>query len=831
MQYDKRLAVPVGSAAEWPAERGSAGPGNRQASREGPILMRWPLQTTTRWLCGVVVLAAAASAEGRVIGRIVHAGYPASMGHVVREGAWFPVVVDLSLDGQAAFDGYLRVGQPDKDGDIACDRVPVQLRADPGAPRRYVLYAVAPPRTAGELSITVDVLDSEGTVVELFSEAAGELARTLKPPQPPLYVPHVDGYVILELSGRGAGRITALVSPDQYDKYDRPIVLAHIQPEDLPDRWLGLEMVDCVVWEAADATELSLAQVDALVHWVRQGGVLMVAAARTADTLAKSEALDPILPVRVGPVVAAAKLPVLRRRLLNVPWSEEDQNWESFEERLPVLRCETRPGAETVVREEQLDATVVARWGVGRGRVVFVGAELRDLFRGRGTSPVEFFKRSLHLRRPRYRPEDYPEPGELFGPLENVVGFRRSTGLYLLGAVLFSIVYVGVATFGSWAFLRGRGWTRQAWSVFGVVAAVGSVLSLLAVGGMRGVGRTLHQLSVVDAWVGRPEATASVYLGLKTGTYSRLDLWLPADYTHEQEPQATGCFLKPMPSGATALAPSGSYADPIRYRLVPASGEVHDVPVRATLKQFEGRWAGRLRRTVEAEVRVREWADRSDDLVDTDEEPVVARGVGPGSTITNHLDQALTSCFILHPLRNVFVGPVDQTPRSPQIRVFPIGDIGAGEQIDLAERMYATRGSRSGGRVPVKTWSRWTLGESIRNWGAEVRGVLAGGSDVAPNVDLALHEAALMLLSVLGEHNPVDVQGKFGRGYDYRRRHCRQLDRSDELTTDVVMLVGFTAEQGPVTLCTRAGGGGAYKPLLADRAYTMYRFLIPVEGP
>lgn len=62
---------------------------------------------------------------------------------------------------------------------------------------------------------------------------------------------------------------------------------------------------------------------------------------------------------------------------------------------------------------------------------------------------------------------------------------------------------------------------------------------------------------------------------------------------------------------------------------------------------------------------------------------------------------------------------------------------------------------------------------------------------------------------------------------DFWRRPCRQLDRCDQLTTDRMMLIGFATDQGPVTLCTRTGNR-SFKPLRAERAYTVYRFSIPV---
>ncbi|MCH7814078.1 MAG: hypothetical protein IID40_08665, partial [Planctomycetes bacterium] len=429
-------------------------------------------------LCGLIapclVGLTSAPASGRVLGRVVHVGFPSLRGHVVRPGAWVPVAVELSLEGQDSFEGALRVEQPDQDGDLVYDEVPVQLHGV-AASRRYVLYCLAQPTSGRPTSFEVELLDATGAVVEVISD--GEVARSIRPGQPPQ--PLSDrAYLILSLTSGQKGSLTYLTTPDQLDKFDREMVVAHLEPDELPDRWHGLEMVDCIVWDRADATDLTGPQLDALAAWVRQGGLLMMAAARTADTLAASKQLAPLLPVDIGRVISTRKLPTLRGKLLGARPPERaeasDDEWDEadpedgeidnyYPKPLPVVRCATADGAETVLFEKELGATIIARRRLGRGAVVFVGAELAHLMNADGIRPVEFYKATLQLRGPRGPGVELSPPSaNLFATLSGTVGFRRSTGLYLLGALLFSIVYVGGATFGSWAFLRARGWTRHA---------------------------------------------------------------------------------------------------------------------------------------------------------------------------------------------------------------------------------------------------------------------------------------------------------------------------------------------------------------------------------
>jgi hypothetical protein len=339
---------------------------------------------------------------------------------------------------------------------------------------------------------------------------------------------------------------------------------------------------------------------------------------------------------------------------------------------------------------------------------------------------------------------------------------------------------------------------------------------------MRGGTRTLHQLSIVDATVGYPEATATAYFGLKTPTHSLLDVWLPSDYAQQTEPTRTECFLKPMPSPAEMFSPSAGYADPARYQLVPASAELRKVPIRATLKQFEGRWAGQLRRSLEADIRV---ASRPRPR------GVAAPEIQRGSTITNNLGHDLTNCYLIQSWDNAFTAAGLQR-RLPgrDILVHRLGAIADGEQIDVAQRAYFD--PETGGQRAVEDWISQTLGEFQIEWAygfSDLLGMLGRRSDVVEDAGLEPHQNALLVLSTLSEHDPRNLGGEQIRvaGVDFPRRHCRQLDRSDNLTTDQIMLVGFAKDQGPVTLCTRTGDR-AYKPLFAERAYTMYRFSIPV---
>ncbi len=778
-----------------------------------------------KWIAlGVAIFGVAGSpASGQVVGRVVHVGFPTSYGDSVRTGGWAPVIVDLSLRGADHFNGYLRVAQRDKDGDLPYDQVKVLLQADSSPQRRYVLYCVVGPAADSGGLIRIEVLNEDGEAVRVASEGDPSLSDALMPAQMPERLQD-DSRLILSLSNGAVGKIAFLEGEDQKDKFDGLIRVAHLRPEDLPDRWVGLDAVDGIVWDGATATDLTGNQIEALSTWVRHGGKLLIAAAKTTDTLMQEERLAALLPVKVTSVANQKTLTQLTAKLFNAGPGA----FEGYKQPIPTALCEAKQGASVLVLEDDGDAVLAARHFFGRGVVTFVGAELSDLMQETGLSPIEFFKRTLQLRQLRSGVDTPPNVAPLFPYLEQTTGFRRSTGLYLLAALLFSIVYVGVSTFGSWAFLRSRSWTRHAWSAFAVVAGGAAVLSLVAVQAMRGVGQSLQQLTIVDAQVGQSEAMATAYFGLKTAIHSFPDVWMPADYTAEEKPGSSACCLKPLPSGNQSRSASDGYTDPSRYRMVPASAALESVPVRATLKQFEGRWFGQLRQTVDAKI-----------IVEPNTDDSIQRSmmvIAEGSSVTNNLGVALRDCILVQPLQDpcqaglVNIGPRSSKDAIVQVLIHPVGTIEAGETIDLAGRVWS---SPSGlGRLSIEEMLDRRLGQNQVNWGKKfvTNNPFGGAGKEVADFNLADYQDALLMMTMLSELDPRNLPQSFSPGgCDISRRHCRQLDVSDMITKERFMLIGFADDQGPVTLCTRTGSA-AYKPLLPDQPHTMYRFVIPVSG-
>ena len=792
---------------------------------------------------GVALLGLAfpASASAAIIGDVVSAGFNArgaalGSGWVVRAGVWAPIVVRLTLEGQTQFNGTLRVRQRDRDGDVCYDYHDVLLNADSRATQEYTLYTLPTVGPDGRVFIEVELLNDDDEIVKMVS--GGELASSIRPADAPTVL-RDDEYLILEISTGQMGKIARLADRQQKFHPLRGMNVAHLAPGGIPERWQGLEAVDCVVWDEADPNAITNnadARLHALAEWTRQGGLLVLATARHAAALQKTEALGPLLPVKVAALTTLKEAARFRDDWLDLPAEEPE-----YAEPIPLAECSLRKGAGIrrvfpvpgLERKSPNLDTLIARGRVGRGALVFIAASLRDLIDPK-CDPSKFFRSVLEIR--TTASEVYPEE-PLYKPLEQRIGFTAIGSIYLVFAMLFAMAYVGLSTFGSWGFLKARGWERHNWTVFALLAAVASVGGIAAAQTIRGVGQKLNQLTIVDAIAGEPGATAIAYLGLKTGTHSILDVWLAENYAQRPEPQKTDCFLRPLPASPTSRDSGQTFADQRTYDLRPATAELRGVPLRATLKQFEGRWRGDLRGSIDASVRITERAfPRSETDSDVIEEPCFDNA----STITNKLGVNLEDCFLFQPTVNRYRGTVDVSPRSGGERqaryetlVHYLGTIEDGATVPLATRLYfEPDGTR-------RTWDQWhtSLLDWQNRWGKFAKAALGGGRDDSKirAGRQERYQEALLLLTALSEYDESATTIKSvytDQPILFSRERCRPLDLSDILTEDMVLLVGFAKEDpGPVSLCTRRSSPNrAYKRVIPDESCTVYRIIIPVEN-
>ena len=799
----------------------------RYATNSGPSLRQLHALRAT------VVLSIAALAPAAVEINVTQIGYPSLRGaSVVRNGVWTPVVADLALVNEAAFDGTLRVAQRDSDGDLCFDSVEIHLRRENGGTQRVWLYALTNARRDAN-KYQLQLLDANGEAVKVVSQ--GEVSATAAPAEQPTVISD-DDWLALSVSTRPVGRIREMLAA--HDGRDTDVArgiafrrephIAHVAPADLPEHWLGLEMVDAVVWEDAKADDLSERQREALLEWVRQGGRLLIASSRYAGSLAIAPALEAVLPVRIGEVTTAENLPDFRRDFVAPPYQEADKPPEptpwydvKFPQPVPVARCLTKPDALRLAYEEGVLGDVAAKRRLGRGEVIFLAVTTNDLLSAPGGA-AGFFQRMFALAEleESERTDRSISGISVFAKVAGAVSFATSGGLYLLLATLASIAYVAISTLGMWQFLTRRGWRQHSWTAFAVTAALASATTVLAVNFQRGFGDSLHQLCVLDADSGSSQGLGTCLFGVRTTADKEIDLWFPPDPLAASDPTATACFLRPIPGENDQLSTSSSFVDPEEYRVVPASAVVDDVRIRATLKQFEGRWRGPLGGKVSGEIKTR-------------------RGIlSDDSYIVNDLGVELKQCLLLQPTTNL---TAPYRSRSDLIQLFDIGDLPSdGTRVALTPRCYRPQTSESLSQFLVRS----TLSDAHREW-KNVISLIGFGAGTSARYARGEEKRALLLASTIGELSPQSLAGlmdQFMGARTVSRDRLRSLDlreqmeagwpagETNEARDGSAILIGFADHPGPARLFRREGDR-KFQLLKPDERYsmTMYRVRIPIR--
>ncbi len=776
-------------------------------------------------------------ARAEIIGDILRVGFPiaSESGSAVRHGSWTPVLVDLRLENQASFDGVLRLRQYDRDGDVYVDTVPVHLFAEGGAQQRYWMYTVTskpanPNATDEHIRVELFATESEddpGKLAKVVS--GGGLVSAMEPPVEPEFMAP-DHNFILDVSERAMGKIRELRSLDIAYTFDRPIRLAHLAPGDLPNKWFGLDSVDCIVWDDADTSAITEQQELALVQWVQHGGTLVLAAARTASVLAQSTHIGPLLPTRIGAVQPVTHLPDVRAQLMN-----SNDEAARYTQPVAIARCEpiNDPTVVNMLTDSSIDGVVLSKRRVGRGQIVFLAASINDLLSDSKLQPVEFFRRLLELRRSAISAEDQGAYVELFRDVDPVVGFLGVSGARLAVAILFCMTYVLLATFGVWRLLHGRKMLKHSWTALAIVAACASVLSIIGVQSVHGIGRTLHQLSIVDGTANAVQATGTAYFGLTTSTKSTLDVWLPSDSLMNTEPGPSSCVLYPMHSLPRFEMDDVAFTDPARYRILPTTAEVCDVPFRATLKQFEGRWQGTLPGMLSSSVASTKQAMPVDDkTLLTRSEDIIAEG----SWIQNSLGVDLDKCYLIFAPRDLyspqkFSNPLQQRTALDEARAIPLGSIPDGQRVDLFNKIYM---DELGQPIPMSNRKSRSLASIQNRWGRHLASAAdranLGSEAPKERFNLNLYENSVLIATILSEIDPTSFKKTAYSGYPtFSRARCRQLDMSYLLSSRSAIFVGFSEDPGPIRLATRSSAKKSYERISPEKAWTVYRFVVPIE--
>jgi len=797
------------------------------------------INPVSRLLCAAACLLAASSGAGaEVRGRVLRHGLFAGGDPIVRSGYWTFVEIELSYQGAEPFEGQLRINQLDRDGDVVTAVQPVAL-ANTGEPRPYQVFFL-PYDDQRRSEAKVRLFDEKGEVARILDTDSGQDVAELVAPTATV-IP-ADDIVILDLTlPRRLPHLSLLDSntTNSQSELNRRIVRS-MSPRELPFQWQGLDGVDCVVWEDADPSGNSARQLEALIEWVRNGGRLLITTGRNWQPLMDS-VLAGALPVRVlgheRVTTASSFLELVGRR------EYAEGILAPHYARNGIMLSRLQPTRDAMPVPAGSDGAIVYRRLLGSGLVTVIGASLNELLPPPGSGEREgesllgavldrirseerdtFYEtaaqkvvgRSLLHLPPEWRSEQtyiHLRPRDLYhDDLRGSISFSASSASFIIFAIVFAAAYTLSATLGSFWYLKRRAWEHHNWTAFALVGAIGVLIGTGMVWTLRGFRTRLLQTNVIDAVSGEGYGYGVCLFGIRTPNHTELDLRLPVDGA------GSGAYgaVRPTPEHHTWDESRSRYVSPEVYGNHLAGMLLDDVPIRATLKEFQGRWRGPLTGSLDARLVVVPNPDRGTDG------PLRRLGstvFGEGSFIRNNLGITLRRCYLLE--------TSDDSPHTGGAfvtgRAYEIGDLPASgegmhlESDDLIERLYYTPPEADPTAPPEPREKLATLQDVLESWrkSATTRFSPAPGQR-ARGAEATLYEAA-RLLSVFNLLRPSGDESA-----QLRRMHGMSLDCTHRLSRQTALLIGYSTDPAPAVLETDM------TRLPADKSFTIYRFVIPV---
>jgi hypothetical protein len=356
------------------------------------------------------------------------------------------------------------------------------------------------------------------------------------------------------------------------------------------------------------------------------------------------------------------------------------------------------------------------------------------------------------------------------------------------------------------------------------VSLVASGASLAAVQFIRGVGHQVQQVTVLDMRAGDRNGIARCYFGLKTASHLNLDLAVPDDPANPDSAENAGALM-PLPDNPDKFAVS-VYSAGQRYRAVALLGQLWSVPLRATLKQFQGIWEGDTGGQIDASLRRRS----SGTILLT-----------PSSWIQNDTGHELQNCYLLIAQQNpggTLTGETVNPHRFNTILAYAIGTLPPGRITwgEISDRQLEKEFGRPLMELADRDWSPKLLSETHANWLRGLNWTLhddyydRDSRNNRVEISPAQVYNALLLLSTYSEGDPRMFTSEY-RSID--RSRGLDLDRSDFLTRDTGLLVGFSSTPGPARLAWRPTGvkTGGWETIEPFEGTTMYRVAIPITSP
>ena len=394
------------------------------------------------------------------------------IGGAVKGGMWCPLYLEL-VSRDEDFDGEVQVVvETGPSFDTVFSKKVVLIRDTPA--RHWLYFRFGASGKPGEkVTFSWRLVDEENRAVKRSGAANADL------------LPPWDSYVAVFRSQDAVeSGVDTITHPNSAVKAEtRFVSLARA-----PDRWMGYDAVDAVVWIRPDPTRLSdPSQITALTDYVRRGGELVIAGGAEDMPVLTKSFLSEMLPATVAGIETVPGIPTL---------SKFDVRDHSLS-RMQLLRMEDVRGKGLLFFRRR---PVVVRGAYGFGRVTLIpfdptlepvaGLRHKDAFWR------EYLEIEAKDVRRRETDDLHNVSTSLVGglgrfPRLETVSFKRLKGF----AVIY-LIAVGPVAFVVLRFVKKLRWS---WVALPCAALAGSVLAAGMVHAGYFTGTRSNSLSIVDA--------------------------------------------------------------------------------------------------------------------------------------------------------------------------------------------------------------------------------------------------------------------------------------------------------------------------------------------
>lgn len=539
-----------------------------------------------------------------------------------RQGSWTPIrlVLTSSLDHpQSVLVCWESI---DGDGDIA--EMSREMVLNPGRREMIWLYLKLPfaATRSSQWNVQVYEVDDQGRRgraigFNRFGPGSGRVIDSSEA---------VIGVLGTRDANLGAYRLARLPGGKVPAAAHEPTnILTIPMVSDLPDRWMGLSILEALVWTQGNPQQLQTAQVEAVEEWVHRGGHLVVVlpevgqevwrTSRIAQLVLRGTRSD-VLPWEGQQLANAASCGGLLRHIsrdatvardrrdppypvLNLTYFEPDASSWSQVGINPMMEIDVPLFADGSTEPRP----VVIQRPVGFGQVTVIGIPLTNTqfhMPGRGFPHAEVFWNQILGRR-----QDIPDQTDisvadrnlrtrtggrgvrLSEAFQGMIDLsRKASGGVLLALVVFSIYWV-VAGPGGFALLKYKGWVRHSWLAYVGTAAVFTAFCWAGARMLRSADIKPKHVTVLDHVANGEYQRATTYLTVSLEGYGtrRISIGSADDEPDSRWHNALSSYDAPQ-------LRSIPFPDQRRYQVEADRPAVLDVPARSTSKQFMIQWYG-----------------------------------------------------------------------------------------------------------------------------------------------------------------------------------------------------------------------------------------------